>query len=103
MNKKYANRVAKPHRYVIPNKKDIISKINDLIAGKISREEVSTWATEYILFDDPQIYPEIDDAVVWNAIKHLSGADLITTDRPYLYGITDFEEWLKPLQRTSDT
>jgi hypothetical protein len=41
--------------------------------------------------------------VVWNAIQHLSGADLITTDRPYLYGITDFVEWLKPLRRTSDT
>ena len=103
MNKKYDNRTAKPHRYVIPSKKDLICKINDLIAGEISREEVSTWAKEYILFDNPQIYPEIDDVVVKDALENLSSADLISTDRPYLYEITDFKEWLKALRRTNDT
>jgi hypothetical protein len=41
----------------------------------------------------------VDDPAVWEAIKRLVAADMITTDRPYLYDIADFKRWLTDLRR----
>jgi len=91
------NNTAKPHRYTIPSKNELIFKIEDLLIEKISREEIASWAIEYVTYDNPQIYPEINDEIIFETIKNLSGADLTATDRPYLFGVEDFEEWLKEL------
>lgn len=87
-------RVAKEHRHEVPSIDDVEAKFVDLINGVITREEASEWATEYIIYDDPQIYPEIENPVAWCAICKLSGADSISTDRLYLYGPEDFKIWL---------
>jgi hypothetical protein len=52
---------------------------------------------EYIVYDNPQIYPQVEDLVVWDALIALSGADLPSTDRQYLYEIEDFQQWLDVL------
>lgn len=84
-------------RYQIPTREDVAAVLRSLIQGHKTREEVSAWATEYIVFDDPAIYPEVEDEAVWEALEALTGANLISTDRPYLYGAEDFQNWLDEL------
>jgi len=50
----------------------------------------------WIIQDEPQV----DDAIVWRTLDRLSGADMISFDRPsraalpYLYDESDFGDWL---------
>ena len=44
--------------------------------------------------------PAIDDQVVWDALNNLSGADAVSTDRPFLFDEIDFRAWLDELRRS---
>jgi hypothetical protein len=68
-------------------------KLLGLVSGGVSREAVAEWAAQWVRLPDP----EIDDAVVWKALTRLAGADMISTDRPYLYDENDFNAWCKDL------
>jgi hypothetical protein len=39
----------------------------------------------------------VEDVRVWETLKNLAMADLVSTDRPYLYGREDFQTWLTEL------
>jgi hypothetical protein len=52
---------------------------------------------EYFLFDNPQIYPVVADRRVHQALVHLSGVDLPSTDREFLYREDDIAAWLSAL------
>jgi hypothetical protein len=40
------------------------------------------------------------DAQIWEALRRLLGADMPSTDRPYLYQEIDFQAWLADLRST---
>jgi hypothetical protein len=67
--------------------------LRDLIAGSMTRSEASAWATQWVAADH-----HVPDRVLWKTLTAIVGADLISTDRPFLYGITDFEAWLEQLK-----
>lgn len=75
-----------------PNRIETADTIRQLLSGKRTRKSASEWACEWLLN-----CRAIDDAVVWEAITLLGAADLISTDRPYLYSEEDFAEMLKKL------
>lgn len=68
-------------------------RLQQLIRGEISREDAAFWAGELVRTD-----ATVETAAVWNALVAMSGADLISTDRPYLHGPADFQEWLRVLR-----
>jgi len=76
-----------------PSKVEVINKFTSLIAGEASRESVAQWAESWVSMKNP---PEMDEAA-WGALKFLCAADLITTDKPYLYDVEDFQRELKKL------
>lgn len=80
-----------------PTRSEVEEKLVGLLEERYSREEVSSWAERWIALPEPGI----DDPVVWNALNELSGADMISTDRPYLYEEADFQAWLAELKGTS--
>ena len=88
-------RVAHPHRYEVPTREILATRLAALATrdDAMSRSESSAWAMEYLVYDDPQIYPKILDSAVHDALVSLSGADTPTTDRPFLYGPDDFRAW----------
>jgi hypothetical protein len=47
---------------------------------------------------EPGVEVEVNDLAVWEALADMSAADMITTDRPYLYGETDFAAWADELR-----
>jgi hypothetical protein len=78
----------------VPSREDVELRLNDLIAGRIRREPIADWAKQWILPDAPHV----DDPAVWRALTKLAAADMVTTDRPYLYGEEDFRDWLAELE-----
>lgn len=79
--------------HVPPTRQFVADRLRELISGVASREDVAAWAGRWVGMGDPPI----EDPRVWRAIERLSGADMISTDRPYLYGREDFERWLSDL------
>src|SRR5688572_21609310 len=60
-------REAKDHRFVVPSRDDVADRILALIQNPSSetRDAVADWANEYVMFDDPEVYPAVSDPVVW--------------------------------------
>jgi len=73
----------------LPTKDDVILKIEAMMRASETREAVAAWAME-IMNDDTV---DLTDALVWNVLKNLGGADLLGDDRPYLYTNEDFADW----------
>ena len=69
-----------------------------LIEDEGTRVEVAEWASEFITYDDPEIYPPVDDPGVWQAISQLAGADLQVSPSDFLHGQEDFRAWLQELR-----
>ncbi len=90
-----STRVAHLHRFEVPSREMLVARLAALATqdDATSRSEASDWAMEYLVYDDPQIYPEIRDSAVHDALVSLSGADTPTTDRPFLFGPADFRAW----------
>jgi hypothetical protein len=78
-----------------PSREQVEARLVDLIEGRRSREEVASWASQWVRAADPGV----EDEAVWDALLSLTGADMKTTDRPYLYEEIDFREWLEELRR----
>jgi hypothetical protein len=76
-----------------PNRSEVEDRLQRLVDGRLSRDEVAAWAKQWVLADDPRI----SDPTVWRVLQSMSGADLISTDRPFLYDTEDFEAWLTEL------
>ena len=81
----------------LPDRSEIIAKIEGLIEGSLTRENVAAWADSIILDDDV----ELSDKISWDVLGSLGMADAIGLDRPYLFGQLDFEAWLKQLTYVS--
>jgi hypothetical protein len=76
-----------------PTRDEVIAKLEKLISGHLSRDEVAGWASQWVSAREPGV----DDPAVWNALKALSAADMISLNRPYLYNEIDFKVWLKEI------
>lgn len=91
------SRPARPHRFTVPSRSEVAEHLRELIRNPATREATAEWASEYIVFDEPQLYPRVEDPVVSEMLQRLSAVDLPSTDRRYLYAETDFVAWLEEL------
>lgn len=76
-----------------PNRAEVRARIVALIGNDLVREEISSWAAQWVRLPNPYI----NDPAVWEAIKRLSGADLRLSRHVYLHTDEDFVAWLKDL------
>jgi len=93
VTKHKSSRPARAHRYDVPSREEVLTRLEGLASGAISPTEAVDWANEYAIFDDPQVYPEVRDELVWEAIVLLTGADLKDSPKSYLHGPDDFRAW----------
>lgn len=73
-----------------PDRAEVRQRLLDLLSGRASREEISAWASAWVTQDAP----DVEDLIVWNALRDLAGADLKVSPVDYLHGENDFHEWL---------
>lgn len=78
-----------------PTADEVERVLLDLLAGRTSREQASSWAEQWVMADESGV----EDQSVWKGLVLLAGADLISTDRPYLHEEDDFRAWLEELRR----
>jgi len=83
---------------IYPDRAVLQKMIEDLIAGRVTREGVTKWADGLRLEGDSH---EISDFPAWEVLKKLCGADATAPDRPYLYVESDFYRWLKELKQSA--
>ena len=91
-------RPARDHRFNVPTRLEVEARLALLIEDEETRGEVAEWASEFFNYDDPEIYPPVDDPAVWRALTQLSGADLQTSPSDFLHGQEDFRAWLLELK-----
>lgn len=77
-----------------PSKIEVKEKLQALISATITREAAANWAQRWVILEDP---PDMDEKV-WSALTFICSADMISLDRPYLYGREDFERELERLK-----
>jgi hypothetical protein len=75
---------------LVPGREHVRQQLLDLLAGRISREEVADWASTWVRKPESSV----EDPVVWEALKQLAGADLRESPLDYLHSESDFHEWL---------
>ncbi|MFJ8911457.1 hypothetical protein [Amycolatopsis sp. NPDC102389] len=75
----------------VPTRAEVRKVLEDLATSAVTRVEASDWARPWIVEDAHRV----DDALVWNALDRLFGADLMTSPVGYLHGPVDFRAWLE--------
>lgn len=80
-----------------PTREEVAQKLRQLIAGELTPEAVSAWASPWL-----DRFDEIGDEKVRQSLENLGMADLPTTDREYLYETDDFKGWLRDLTGESN-
>jgi hypothetical protein len=84
---------------VAPNREEVRQRLRDLLAGRLTREEVADWAATWVR----QAEPAVHDLVVWDALKQLAGADLRSSPIDYLHTDSDFHDWLDRIEAQRET
>jgi hypothetical protein len=88
--------LASGSRRKLPSREEVEVMLTDLLEGRISRQDASTWATEFLVDDALDI---TDDRLLV-ALEQLAGADLMNppdAQFPYQFGPEDFKNWLAKL------
>ena len=75
-----------------PTRPEVAAVLRQLINGEQTRQSASTWASDWVLGD-----VRVSDPAVWEALELLLMADLVSTDRPFLYNDEDFHASLDRL------
>jgi hypothetical protein len=75
-----------------PTRPEVAAVLRELIQGERTRQSASAWASTWLLGD-----ARVGDPAVWEALELLGAADLVSTDRPFLYDEEDFQASLGKL------
>lgn len=75
-----------------PKREEITNKIKKCINNEITREEVATWASDFIVNDDNV---EVNDIEAWQYLVKVSGISEMIEPEEYFYSIEDIEGWLE--------
>jgi len=82
-----------------PTIKEIVKRLNMVLEGTLTREEVSTWAEIWThSFMDADGLKE-SDLTIWKYLDVVSGIDLKDSPTEYLHIEEDINEWIKRFQR----
>ena len=74
-----------------PTITEIIKKLILVIENDLTREELSDWASSYVMED----IPTIDDDLVWELLMTVSGIDIKDSPNEYLHSEDDIKNWIE--------
>jgi hypothetical protein len=77
-----------------PTLADVAEMLRQLLAGAVSRREVSAWARQWVAAE----HPDVRDDVAWRALARLGAADLKGGGSEFLYYDIDFHAWLDEVE-----
>lgn len=74
-----------------PTKEEILSRFKLILQGRISREDVADWASEYVMQDSP----DVTDETVWDLLLIACGVDLKDSPDEYLHDEQNIKDWIE--------
>ncbi len=82
----------------LPGRGEIIQRLEALIKGDCSRDEVADWAVEWIINDGSgRDYPILDEEA-WELLKVVAAADFKDSPSSYYYDEKDFADWIQEIK-----
>jgi hypothetical protein len=75
-----------------PTKEEITQNVRMVLDGKRNREDICSWAINYIRNDEQII---IDDIEAWHYLVEISNIDEMIAAGEYLFAKEDIEDMLK--------
>ncbi len=77
-----------------PSRSEIANTVRRLLTAQMTRKAASEWASQWLFDDEP-----ISDCLAWEALVLLGAAELVSTDRPFLYNEEDYLAALESLEK----
>ena len=90
--------ISKNDNLNLPARTTVRACLDDLIAGRRSREAVADWAGQFIRGDYDDL--EVTDFSAWEMLSTLAGADLKESPTEYLHDLADIKSWARELDGT---
>lgn len=81
----------------LPPRSIVERKLEELLAGRITRETVAEWARPYALGDVAE-HADLTDIPSWDALSSLAMCDGKHSDGNYMYDKVSFRAWLEQLR-----
>ena len=79
-----------------PTVREIIDRLKLVLNGELTRDEVSNWASYYVMADEPTV----DDEIVWELLKIICGIDTLVSSTSYLHNEEDIKDWIKQAKKS---
>lgn len=76
---------------VQPRKEEITEKLKMVVDGRLGRDDVETWACEFIKNDNSF---KLEDIQAWHYLTSCSCINEMTAPDVYLYSIEDIKGWI---------
>jgi hypothetical protein len=76
-----------------PTTAEIANVLRALVDGSMTRESAVRWASIWAITKADDVH----DVRLLRTLERIASVDLVSTDRPYLYGKEDFTVWLTEL------
>lgn len=79
-------------------KDEMLTKLNDILKRKMSREEVANWAS---MNAEKYIYKSNlsnEDKLLWRHFDIVSGIDLKSSPTKYLHSEDEIHEWIEKIE-----
>jgi len=80
-----------------PTIEEVITKLKMVLEGKLTREEVASWAEKYVLDDTLDIH--IKDKKLWDLLDFVSAFDIKVSPEKYLYREEDIKYWIRKSEK----
>jgi hypothetical protein len=90
------------HTPPFPSRSTVIQRLSALAEGSLTREEAAAWAQHWLIADLEPRMMKVSDLAAWEAVKNIAAADMVTTDRPFLYEQADFAAWSEELRNAPE-
>lgn len=81
----------------VPTRAAVEAKMLDLVEGRCSRDEASSWAGYWLYEDFERGRDLFDDPALLHLLERVSGLE--PTDEEDIYHVVDFQAWLDELRQ----
>ena len=82
-----------------PTIEEVIAKLKMVLEGKLTREEVASWAMEYVRDDSLAFDINRRDEKLWDLLDFVAGFDTEVSPGEYLFHEEDIKDWIRQFEK----
>ncbi len=82
-----------------PTIEEVIAKLKMVLEGKLTREEVASWAMEYVRDDSLAFDINRRDEKLWDLLDYVAGFDTEVSPGEYLFHEEDIKDWIRQFEK----